>query len=69
MCDVIAQDGNVKTRSTDPARPTPHVEQPGYPQAWVDTVAKETGDRYAVPVAGKGRLQGVEARPFKAKGV
>jgi hypothetical protein len=45
------------------------VEQPGYPQAWVDTVAKETGDRYAVPVARKGMLQGVEARPFKAKGM
>ena len=27
------------------------VEQPGYPQAFLDVVAKETGDRYRVPEA------------------
>lgn len=71
---VKYMDGNVKTASEDPSHPMPHVEQPGYPQPWLDVVAEQTGERYAVPEHGSslkqaGGRRGGRTRPFKAKGM
>jgi hypothetical protein len=70
-----AQDGNVKSASSDPAKPMimPHVEQPGYPPQWREVVAEETGDRYAMPeeasLQSTSKRRGAGAGRFKAKGM
>lgn len=47
---VKYMDGNVKTVPAEgSSQLLPTVAQPGYPLAWTDRVAQETGDRYKVP--------------------